>query len=186
MDDDTVWLVSVWPGAQRAQDGVFFWAQLLLLGGVNVIKCYMKSSAKVSSPHSSWDVVITEWALSTYLQLKYAQVFTDGEYRTTLRPDVELLKDGLPSAHRRFSNPKFWGPAEDGTTHLKNGFKMKWHQVGPGKVQLRLCVMAGSGTVFLCEGYVKSSDAVDRRKQARFKTHMNLIAQGRYIHRGKL
>ncbi len=38
----------------------------------------------------------------------------------------------------------------------------------------------------VCEAYVKSSAAVDQRKMARFKTHMNLISQGRYTYRGTL
>jgi len=33
---------------------------------------------------------------------------------------------------------------------------------------------------------VKTSRALDQRKMARFKTHMNLIAQGRYVYRGQL
>ena len=77
-----------------------------------------------------------------------------------------------------------------GNVILHNGFKMKWHQIGPGGVQLRLPIMAGSNAsapaAFLCEAYVKASDAVDRRKMARFKTQMNLIAMGRYTYRGQL
>jgi len=63
---------------------------------------------------------------------------------------------------------------------------MKWHQLGPGRVQLRLPVMAGQRQAFLCEAYVKANDAVEKRKMARFKTHMNLIAVGKYIYRGQL
>lgn len=63
---------------------------------------------------------------------------------------------------------------------------MKWRNLGPGQVQLRLPVMAGQRIAFLCEAYVKASSSVDRRKMARFKTQMNLISLGRYTYRGKL
>lgn len=152
------------------------------------MKCYM-SQAGVSSaqpPTAPWDVIITEWALDSYLNLKHAQVFTDQEYWGTLRPDVELLRTGIPSPDPKFSNPRFWGPAKQGSVVLHGGYKMKWRQIGSGQVQLRLPVMAGSRQAFLCEAYVKHTASVDQRKMARFKTHMNLISQGRYIHRGQL
>lgn len=57
------------------------------------------------------DVVITEWALNSYLDLKHEQAFTDQEYKSQLRPDVELLKKGWPSSDPKFLNQKFWGPA---------------------------------------------------------------------------
>jgi hypothetical protein len=53
-------------------------------------------------------------------------------------------------------------------------------------VQLRLPVMSLTRSAFLCEAYVKSNAATDQRRMARFKTHMNLISQGRYIYRGEL
>ncbi|MBV9949148.1 MAG: hypothetical protein JOZ69_20030 [Myxococcales bacterium] len=131
-------------------------------------------------------MIITEWALDSYLNLRHANVFSAQEYRSTLRPDVELLKGGIPSPHAKFNNPKFWGPAKQGNTVLNDGYKMKWHQLGPGQVQLRLHVMSFTRSAFLCEAYVKNSASTEQRKMARFKTHMNLIAQGRYIYRGAL
>jgi hypothetical protein len=133
-----------------------------------------------------WDVVITEWALDSYLNLKHAHVFTDQEYWTVLRPDVELLRTGIPSPEPKFANSTFWGPAKQGSTVLPGGYKMKWRNLGPGQVQLRLPVMAGQRTAFLCEAYVKTNAALDQRKMAVFKTRMNLISQGRYIYRGTL
>lgn len=56
---------------------------------------------------------------------------------------------------------------------------MKWHQIGNGKVQLRLPI-ALLDQFFLCEAYVKPNDKVDKRKLAKFKTHIQLIAQGQY------
>jgi hypothetical protein len=133
-----------------------------------------------------WDVIITEWALDSYLNLKHQGVFTDPEYRNTIRPDVKLLGDGLPSPHPKFTSTTFWGPAKQGNVVLQDGFKMKWRNIGSGRVQLRLPVMAGTQRTFLCEAYVKTNALVDQRKLARFKTHMNLITQGRYIFRGRL
>jgi hypothetical protein len=154
------------------------------------MKCYMSQAAPgssgTSSSSSAWDVVITEWALDSYLNLKHQGVFTDQEYWGTLRPDVELLKTGIPSQHPKFQSSTFWGPATQGSTVLQHAYKMKWHNLGPGQVQLRLPVMAGQRTAFLCEAYVKANAAVEQRKIARFKTHMNLISQGRYAYRGKL
>jgi hypothetical protein len=96
------------------------------------------------------------------------------------------LKLGLPSADPKFADGKFWGPAKLGNVILHHGHKMKWHQLGPGQVQLRLPVMSLSRSAFLCEAYVKVNAAVDQRKMARFKTHMNLISQARYVYRGEL
>lgn len=138
----------------------------------------------------TWDVIITEWALDSYLRLRKANVFTEAEYRSTFRPDAEMLRDGIPSPHPKFSNAKFWGPATFKGQSLPNGYKMKWHQVGPGKAQLRLPVMAGAHhgapAAFLCECYVKSDAKHEQIKIARFKTHMNLIHVGKYQYRGSL
>ncbi len=99
---------------------------------------------------------------------------------------MELLRTGIPSSDPKLTNSKFWGPAKQGNVVLHGGFKMKWRQMGPGKVQLRLPVMGRPQKAFLCEAYVKEDDKVDQRKMARFKTHMNLISMGRYAYRGKL
>ncbi len=124
--------------------------------------------------------------MDSYLNLRHQQVFTGQEYWGTLRPDVELLGDGLPSPHAKFTSTTFWGPAKQGNVVLQDGFKMKWRNLGSGKVQLRLPVMAGTQRTFLCEAYVKTNALMDQRKLARFKTHMNLISQLRYISRGRL
>ena len=157
---------------------------MVALVRANVIECYVtQTSAPASTP---WDIVITEWALDSYLNLRSAQTFTDREYWSAIRPDVVLLRGGIPSQDPRFANPKFWGPAKQGVVVLRDGYKMKWHQVGTGKVQLRLPVMAGPQQAFLCQAYVKANTATEQRMIARFKTHMNLISQGKYIHRGAL
>lgn len=63
---------------------------------------------------------------------------------------------------------------------------MKWHQIGNGRVQLRLTVGSLDNNYFLCEAYVKKDDKVDKRKLAKFKGYLELIWQGRYTIRGKL
>ena len=143
-------------------------------------------SSPTTAASTLWDVVITEWALASYLDLKHRAVFTKQEYISIIRPDVVLLKGGIPPTHPKFANSKFWGPAKIRNVRLANGFKMKWHHLGQGQVQLRLPVTPGVQKVFLCECYEKRNTSYEQRKLARFKTHMNLIAQGRYIYRGSL
>ncbi len=150
----------------------------------------MSSGLQKNTAQPAWTVVITEWALDSYLDLKHLRVFTPAEYKNTLRPDVELLKAGIPSPHPKFQQSTFWGPAKQGTVVLQSGYKMKWRQIGQGKVLLRLPVMAhqyqSTPAAFLCHCYVKSNAAKDQRMMARFKSHMNLIAQGQYHYRGTI
>src|SRR4051812_2042542 len=97
------------------------------------------------------DIAITEWAFQTYLDLKHRQVFTVQEYKTCIRPDVERLRGGIPSTDPSFANAHFWGPAKDMAGNaVAHGFKMKWHNIGPGKVQLRLGVALINNTAYLC------------------------------------
>lgn len=129
------------------------------------------------------DVVITQWALDSYLELKHAAVFSRDEYWETIRPDVLLLRDFPTPA--QFANNKFWSPATDGANPIPDGFKMKWHQLGPGKVQLRLPVGL-LGPAYLCAAYVKSDEKVERRRMARLKTHLALIREGKFHVYGRL
>lgn len=39
------------------------------------------------------EIVISEWALNSYLDLKHERAFTPNEYQQTLRPDVLRLKN---------------------------------------------------------------------------------------------
>jgi hypothetical protein len=123
--------------------------------------------------------------------LKHAKTFTTAEYSGTLRPDALLLRDGIPSPHAKFQNSKFWGPATFNGLVLHHGYKMKWHNFGPRSVQLRLPVAAGRSPwgnpgAFLCASYVKNDAKTDARHLAKFKSHMNQIASGRYVHQGRL
>jgi len=71
------------------------------------------SPATTTTSRLTWRVIITEWALDSYLTLKHAQTFTDQEYWTVIRPDVERLHDGIPSNDPKFASSHFWGPAKD-------------------------------------------------------------------------
>ncbi len=129
------------------------------------------------------DIIITKWALDAYLNLKHQGVFTQDEFEQIIQPDVLLLKQ-FPQ-HPKFLNGKFWSFASlKGQTRILHGFKMKWHQIGSGKVQLRLPIMQYNHQSFLCEAYVKHNHKVDARKLAKFKVHIQLIMQGNYKHCG--
>lgn len=123
------------------------------------------------------EIIITEWALNSYLELKAEQAFTSDEYKQKIRPDVLLLKD-YPT-HPKFGHDNFWSP------EFPNGYKMKWRQMGNGKVQIRLPVGIFN-SAFLCEAYVKENPKQEARKLARFKTHLQLIRLRRFTERGRL
>ena len=130
------------------------------------------------------EVVITAWAFNSYLDLKHRNTFSDQEYKGTIRPDALLLKK-FPN-DPKFQNSKFWSPAVDhAQVRIPDGFKMKWHNVGNGKIQLRLPVGIFSEAL-LCEAYAKGNPKEERRKLARFKTHLELIRRGQYTECGRL
>jgi hypothetical protein len=108
-------------------------------------------------------VWLTDWAVQSYLDMKHRQVFTDQEYWSMIRPDVERLKGVWPSADPKFQNSNFWGPATSRGQVLSNGFKMKWHNVGSGRVQLRLCVVIAGQEAFLCQAYEKDAKTEARQ-----------------------
>lgn len=130
------------------------------------------------------NIVITQWALDAYLNLKAEQVFSDEEYWNSIRPDV-LLLNGYPH-DVRFKQPKFWSIAQAGSGKtIADGFKMKWHQVGSGRVQLRLPVGMFSEAI-LCAAYVKQHSKQELRQLAKFKTYLQLIKQNHYTVCGRL
>lgn len=139
--------------------------------------CYITSSGR----RRILDVVITEWGLQSYLDLVGRQnVFGKNYYQSTIRPDVELLKQ-YPNP-TKFQNGKFWSRVSD----VAKGYKMKWHNVGPGNVQLRLPVLLHDDEAFLCEAYVKKGPKQEKRRLRKFKVRASLIRQNRYKRRGVL
>ena len=130
------------------------------------------------------EIVITAWALDSYLDLKHTKVFTDQEYKDKIRPDTLLLAD-YPK-NPKFNNTKFWSVATDSAKNrIPDGYKMKWHQVGSGKIQLRLPIGLFAEAI-ICEAYVKGNDKKEKRKMARFKTHLQLVRKGNYTECGRL
>jgi hypothetical protein len=129
------------------------------------------------------EIVITAWALNSYLELKHSRAFSDTEYKGVLRPDVLLLK--VYPQDPRFQNSKFWSFATDYGGKIPDGFKMKWHQIGPGNVQLRLPVGLFQ-EAYLCEASVKTDPKKEKRMMAKFKTHLELIRRNQYTECGRL
>jgi hypothetical protein len=131
------------------------------------------------------DINITQWALDSYLDLRRQKVFTDQEYRQTIRPDALRLLT-YPT-DTKFTNNKFWSQAtEGGGLVISDGYKMKWHQIGDGRIQLRLTVGLIGNEFYLCEAYVKKDEKIDKRMLAKFKVYLQLIRMGRFQTRGKL
>lgn len=129
------------------------------------------------------EILITDWALQSYLELK--DVFSDKEYKEILRPDAELLK--TYPLHPKFGNNKFWGPCKDKSGKIiRQGYKMKWHNVGSGGVQLRLLVVIANEIAYLCNAYVKDNENMDFREMAKLKVKIQLINEGRFTFRGRL
>lgn len=137
------------------------------------------------------NIIITDWALNSYLEL-LGEHFTRDDYLNILRPDAELLREYRGPHHpltpRKFGNPKFWGPCKDSKGIISGGYKMKWHNMGPGRIQLRLLVAITSDfdSAYLCQAYVKTGDARDRREMAKMKSRILRITDGEYTYRGEL
>jgi len=129
------------------------------------------------------EIIITDWALQSYLGLN--NVFTEKEYREILRPDAELLHD-YPR-NPKFRNDKFWGPCKDESGKIiHQGYKMKWHNIGSGRIQLRLLIVISDETAYLCNAYVKDNQKTDFREMAKLKMKIQHINEGRFIFRGRL
>lgn len=71
---------------------------------------------------------------------------------------------------------------------------MKWHNIGNGKIQLRLLIVIIESELmnlkeergFLCESYVKTGTAQDKRQMEKLKIKIRRIVQGNYYYRGAL
>lgn len=153
----------------------------------NVILCYIPSA------RISWRlcaVNITEWATDSYFDLVVNQppVISKQDYKTILRPDVSLLKaeSGLPFQDPKFQNSKFWSPATFQGVQIPNGYKMKWHNFGNGKFQLRLCIAIVNNECFVCRAYCKDA-RTELREMAKFKIHVAHLMRGHgYTIRGTI
>lgn len=69
---------------------------------------------------------------------------------------------------------------------IRHGYKMKWHNVGPGGVQLRLLVAIVDEKAYLCNAYVKDNENTDFREMAKLKIKIQLINEGKFTFRGRL
>ncbi len=132
------------------------------------------------------DIIITEWALQSYLSLKGQNAFSASEYWKTIRPDVELLRSLPCTPDVKFENDKFWGPATlKGGIVVPGGYKMKWRNMGDGGVQIRLHV-AVLDHMYLCQSYIKNNESTDYREAAKLEFRIKQIKNGQYAYRGKL
>jgi len=131
------------------------------------------------------EVIITAWALDSYLELKRKKEFSEVDYKKTIRPAVLLLKDFSTMPSPKFSNNKFWSPATLSSLVIPSGFKMKWHNLGANKIQLRLPVGMMKES-FLLHAYVKTDPKAEAREMAKFKTRLELIRRGQFTECGRL
>lgn len=130
------------------------------------------------------EIIITQWALNSYLELKHKNAFSSEDYRNILRPDVLLLKNF--QTEPKFQIQKFWSPASYRKNTINHGFKMKWHNIGNGLIQLRLCVAMIEDTAYLCSSYAKSGSNQEARKLALFENQVQLILEDNFTECGRL
>jgi hypothetical protein len=131
------------------------------------------------------NLILTNWALNSYQELGQQHIFSKEEFWKIIRPDVLLLKDGYPSAHEIFNQSKFWGEATLSGKVIQNAYKMKWHNFGCGRVQLRLCIVILKGNIYICNGYVKD-DKSDLREMAKLKLKIEKIKENKFVKLGVL
>ncbi len=63
---------------------------------------------------------------------------------------------------------------------------MKWHNIGSGRIQLRLLIVIADEIAYLCNAYVKDNENTDFREMAKLKIKIQLIKERRFIFRGRL
>lgn len=128
-------------------------------------------------------IVITEWALDAYRRMIDQHLFSEADYWSTIRPDIQRLFD-FPS-DPRFGDSNFWGPAKSNPSQIvRDGFKLKWHNLGPGQIQLRLGVALLGSTAWLCGAWNKTSRPMDHLASARLAKQIEEIRAHRAITRG--
>ncbi|MEY3214360.1 MAG: hypothetical protein RIT28_4841 [Pseudomonadota bacterium] len=118
-------------------------------------------------------IFITSWALDSYLELVPCEVSAE-EYWSTLRPDILRLTNRTTDP--KFNNSLFWGPAQSGQhKDVPCAFKMKWHNMGHSKIQLRLGIIEHKGDYYLCHAWSKTSSHMDYRNGAQLAERRRLI-----------
>ena len=128
-------------------------------------------------------VLITEWALASYTEF-VGRDFSEQEYWEVLRPDILRLYQHKTDAC--FQNAHFWGPAETGQGKVvQDGWKMKWHNIGHGRIQLRLGVALLDGDAYLCHAWSKTSGQ-DYPQGMVLKNRIQKIKEGNFSLRGVL
>ncbi len=130
------------------------------------------------------EVIITEWALKSYLGLVHDHAFSKEEFHHTIRSDVLLLKS-YPH-HEKFVNSKFWGLATVGGSVIEHGFKMKWHNMGNGNIQLRLAIVILRNKIYLCHGYIKTNEKIDKKEMNNLKIKIQRIKENTHKEMGVL
>lgn len=127
-------------------------------------------------------ILITEWALASYTEL-LNESFSKDDYWNILRPDILKLRH-YPTDD--FKDSHFWGPAQsNANSNVLDGWKMKWHNIGPGRIQLRLGVAIIKHDVFICHGWSKTRPQ-DYREGLMLENRIEHIKEGNYILRGEL
>lgn len=63
---------------------------------------------------------------------------------------------------------------------VNDGYKMKWHNIGSGRVQLRLAVALIDRRAFLCNWYVKR----DKKAVLKLKAKIQKIRENNFVERG--
>ena len=100
-------------------------------------------------------IVITEWALQAYTDRLGGAC--------SLMPNIGADSAPMLNGSRCFltiRNSQFellGAGADRSKKNVPDGYKMKWHNIGPGKNQLRLAVALINGNAYLCQAYVKNN-----------------------------
>jgi hypothetical protein len=129
-------------------------------------------------------VLITDWALDAYAEM-VGRDFSEEEYWAVLRPDI--LRLYARTTDIAFNDAHFWGPAQSGPSrNVPDGFKMKWRNIGSGRVQLRLCVALVEGNAWLCDAYSKTDPRQDYRMGVRLIDRIQSVRDGDVVVRGVL
>lgn len=133
-------------------------------------------------------IVITRWGLDSYLEHRQGGLFDLATYRSVLRPDILLLRSFLAGApDPKFLASRIWGPAQGRNGKaISDGYKMKWHNFGNGRVQFRLCVAIIGSDACLCHAYIKTSPGRDLLMAASLQDKITLIRAQTFDARGDL